>query len=79
MTFDGLAGNAITMGFQRQNKWFFVACEDGTIKIFDFKSEGGYQRECDNKGVMITCAVLHPNEVEIIFGDQSGEIKVWDL
>ena len=28
---------------------------------------------------MIHCAVLHPNEVEIIFGDQLGEIKVWDL
>lgn len=28
---------------------------------------------------MILCAVLHPNEVEIIFGDQNGEIKVWDL
>lgn len=28
---------------------------------------------------MINCAVLHPNEVEIIFGDQNGEIKVWDL
>ena len=38
MTFDGFSGNAISMEFQRQNKWFFVACEDGTIKIFDFKS-----------------------------------------
>ena len=28
---------------------------------------------------MINCAVLHPNEVEIIFGDQNGLIKVWDL
>mmetsp|Transcript_1599 Transcript_1599/g.2824 ORF Transcript_1599/g.2824 Transcript_1599/m.2824 type:complete len:81 (+) Transcript_1599:358-600(+) len=28
---------------------------------------------------MINCAVLHPNEVEIIFGDQNGEIKIWDL
>ena len=78
MTFDGLKGNAVAMEFQRQNKWFFVACEDGSIKIFDFKSQG-YQRQCDNAGVMIHCAVLHPNEVEIIFGDQSGEIKVWDL
>lgn len=28
---------------------------------------------------MINCAVLHPNGAEIIFGDQNGEIKVWDL
>jgi target of rapamycin complex subunit LST8 len=28
---------------------------------------------------MINCAVLHPNGAEIIFGDQNGEIKIWDL
>jgi G protein beta subunit-like protein len=66
------------MDFQKQNKWFFAACEDGTIKIFDFKTQG-YQRQFDNGGVMINCAVLHPNGAEIIFGDQNGEIKVWDL
>ena len=66
------------MDFQKQNKWFFAACEDGTIKIFDFKSTG-YQRQHENGGVMINCAVLHPNEIEIIFGDQNGDIKVWDL
>ena len=40
MTFDGLTANVIAMDFQKQNKWFFAACEDGTIKIFDFKSTG---------------------------------------
>ena len=28
---------------------------------------------------MVNCAVLHPNQVEIIFGDQSGRIRIWDL
>jgi WD40 repeat protein len=37
-TFDGLTANVIAMDFQKQNKWFFAACEDGTIKIFDFKT-----------------------------------------
>lgn len=37
ITFDGLTGNVIAMDFQKQNKWFFAACEDGSIKIFDFK------------------------------------------
>ena len=78
MNFDGMNSNVIAMSFQKQNKWFFAACEDGNIKIFDFKGQG-YQRQYDNGGVMINCAVLHPNEVEIIFGDQNGEIKVWDL
>ena len=36
-------------------------------------------RNFDNGGVMVNCAVLHPNQVEIIFGDQSGRIRIWDL
>lgn len=64
------------MDFQKNNKWFFTACEDGTLKTFDFKGEG-FQREYENAGVQINCAVLHPNEIEIIFGDQNGDIKVW--
>jgi WD40 repeat protein len=28
---------------------------------------------------MVNCAVLSPNQVEIIFGDQSGRIRIWDL
>jgi target of rapamycin complex subunit LST8 len=67
-TFDGHNGNVIAMDFCKNNKWFFTACEDGTLKTFDFKGEG-FQRQWDNGGVQITCATLHPNEVEIIFGD----------
>lgn len=66
------------MGFQKDNKWFFTASEDGTLKIFDFKTSG-YMRNFDNNGVMVNAAVLHPNQGEIIFGDQSGRVRIWDL
>ena len=69
MIFDGFNGNVVAIGFSKSNKWFFAACEDGTVKIFDFKGIG-YQRQCDLGGVMIICAALHPNEVEILIGDQ---------
>jgi G protein beta subunit-like protein len=42
-TFDGHNGNVIAMDFCKNNKWFFTACEDGTLKTFDFKGEG-FQR-----------------------------------
>lgn len=28
---------------------------------------------------MVNCAVLHPNQGEIFFGDQSGRVRIWDL
>ena len=36
-------------------------------------------RNFDNGGVMVNTAVLHPNQGEIIFGDQSGRVRTWDL
>ena len=78
VSYDGHTGNITSLGFQKDNKWFFTSSEDGTLKIFDFKSTG-YMRNFNNNGVMVNCAVLHPNQVEIIFGDQSGRIRVWDL
>ena len=28
---------------------------------------------------MVNTAVLHPNQGEIIYGDQEGHVRVWDL
>ncbi len=36
-------------------------------------------RNCTNNGVMVNAAILHPNQVEVFFGDQSGRIRIWDL
>jgi len=37
-----------------------------------------YTRDYDNKA-QITCVAVHPNQVELISGDQNGSIKIWDL
>ena len=66
--FEGHTGNITAMEFQKDNKWFFTASEDGTLKVFDFKALG-FMRNFDNNGVMINTAVLHPNQGDIIFGD----------
>ena len=67
-TFDGHTANITSMGFQKDSKWFFTSSEDGTLKIFDFKASG-FMRNFNNNGIMVTSAVLHPNQVEVIFGD----------
>ena len=36
-------------------------------------------RNFDNSAIMVNAAVLHPNQGEIIFGDQSGRVRIWDL
>lgn len=77
-TYEGHTGNITALGFHKDNKWFFSASEDGTLKIFDFKASG-YMRNFSNNGIMVNTAILHPNQVEIYFGDQSGRIWVWDL
>jgi len=28
---------------------------------------------------MVNAAVLHPNQADIIYGDQSGRVRIWDL
>lgn len=68
VSFEGHTANITSLGFQKDNKWFFTSSEDGTLKIFDFKMSG-FMRNFDNNGVMVNAAVLHPNQGEIIFGD----------
>ena len=65
--YEGHTQNVIQFGFQKDNKWFFSASEDGTLKIFDFRASG-FMRNYNNQ-VMINCAFLHPNQVEVFFGD----------
>lgn len=33
----------------------------------------------DGSGGAIHCCVLHPNQAEVLCGDASGRVAVWDL
>jgi hypothetical protein len=39
----------------------------------------GCQRNYDTGGVPVNDVVLHPNQAELISGDQNGGIRTWDL
>lgn len=77
ITYDGHAGNVTCLGFQRDGRWMFSSSEDGTIKIWDLRAPT-FQRDYGCRAG-VTSAALHPNQGEIICGDQSGALQVWDL
>lgn len=74
---QGHTGNITSIVFQSACQWLFTVSTDGTIRIWDFPGLK-CQKEFTNK-FGINRAVLHPNQAEILFGDEAGYIKVLDL
>lgn len=52
----------------------YSSLEDGTIKISDLRAPG-CQRE-DESRAAVSSVVLHPNQTELMSGDQDGNIHV---
>lgn len=77
LSYTGHAGNVTALGYQREGQWIFSGSEDKTVKLWDVRA-AGCQREMENPSPVNTAA-LHPNQVELVYGDQSGSLKVWDL
>jgi len=76
-SFDGHKTNVTAVGFQKDGKWMFTASEDHTIKLWDLRAPG-CQRNFECTGPVNT-VISHPNQSELISGDQNGNIRVWDL
>ena len=74
-SFDGHTGNVSAIGFERDGKWMYSASEDGTLKIWDLRASGS-QRKFD-AGAPVNSAALHPNQAEIISGQQNGTVRIW--
>ncbi len=77
LSYTGHTGNVTALGYQKEGKWLYSVSEDKTSKIWDVRA-AGCQREMENPSPVNTAA-LHPNQVELVYGDQSGSLKVWDL
>jgi G protein beta subunit-like protein len=76
-TFEGHTHNVTDLGFQRDSNWLYSCSEDGTMKIWDMRASG-CQISIECRSAVNTVA-LHPNETEIVTGDQAGCVKVWDM
>lgn len=77
LSYDGHTTNVTSIGFSNDQKWLFSSSEDGTIRIWDTRSSN-YSRKYDC-GTPINTTILHPNQAELISGDQNGIMKIWDL
>jgi len=77
ITYDSHTNNVTTVGFQRDQKWIYSCSEDGTVRVWDTRSNN-FSRKYDC-GSPVNTVCIHPNQAELISGDQNGVIKVWDL
>jgi len=77
MNFDGHTHNVTSVGFDKESKWMYSGSDDGTVKVWDLR-QPGCQRDYESKAGVNTVA-LHPNQGELLSGDQNGVITSWDL
>lgn len=76
-TFEGHTQNVTSIGFHRDGQWLYSASEDNSIKIWDLRTSIS-QRDYHARAP-IASVILHPNQGEIISGDMSGVLRIWDL
>jgi G protein beta subunit-like protein len=74
---EGHTASVTGLGFHREGRWMYTCSEDNTVKIWDLRSPG-FQRSFDCK-CPVNSVALHPNQAELISGDQKGNVRVWDL
>lgn len=79
INYDGVSKNITAVGFQEKGKWMFTGGEDKTVRIWDMRSRNLQCQHMFQVGAPVTSVVLHPNQTQLIIGDQSGAINMWDL
>mmetsp|Transcript_13606 Transcript_13606/g.27833 ORF Transcript_13606/g.27833 Transcript_13606/m.27833 type:complete len:226 (-) Transcript_13606:14-691(-) len=76
---EGHTSSVTGLGFQREGRWMYTSSEDGTLKIWDLRSPG-YQRSFKApNNAPVNSVALHPNQAELVSGDNKGTVRVWDL
>ncbi|XP_075508816.1 target of rapamycin complex subunit LST8-like isoform X2 [Primulina tabacum] len=84
MNYDSHTNNVMAVGFQRDGNWMYSGSEDGTVKFGTwvmgsfYNMAPGFQREYESRAA-VKPVVLRPNQIELISGDQNGNIRIWDL
>jgi len=79
VNYDGISKNVTAVGFQEEGKWMFTGGEDCSVRIWDLRSRNLQCQHIFQVNSPVNTVVLHSNQVELIVGDQSGAIHMWDL
>lgn len=77
VSLEGHKNNVTGIGFGADGRWLYSCSEDNSVRTWDIRAPG-CQRSFECLAPVNTIA-LHPNETELISGDQSGSLRVWDL
>lgn len=82
-TYERVPKNVTAVGFQEDMKWMYSGGEDGIVRIWDIRQKNTHSvkvysntHDCLSP---VNCVSLHPNQIELVSGDQSGKLHVWDI
>ncbi|XP_031779851.1 target of rapamycin complex subunit lst8 [Nasonia vitripennis] len=79
INYEGVSRNVSGLGFQEDGKWMFTGGEDCSARIWDLRSNSFQCQRIFQVSAPVNSVFLHPNQAELIVGDQSGVIHLWDL
>ncbi|GLH02921.1 Protein LST8 homolog [Gryllus bimaculatus] len=79
INYEGVSKNITGVGFQEDGKWMYTGGEDCSARIWDLRSRNLQCQRIFQVSAPVNCVCLHPNQAELIVGDQSGVIHLWDL
>lgn len=79
INYEGVSKNVTGVGFQEDGKWMFTGGEDCSARIWDLRARSLQCQRIFQVPAPVNCVFLHPNQAELIVGDQAGVIHLWDL
>ncbi|XP_025409211.1 target of rapamycin complex subunit lst8 [Sipha flava] len=79
LNYEGISKNITGVGFHEDGKWMFTCGEDYCARVWDLRSRNLQCQRIFETNAPITSICLHPNQGELILGDQSGLLHLWDL
>lgn len=79
MKLDQLQKNIVTLGFSDDKHFMYSGGEDCSVRIWDMRTAKTKAHRQITLGAAVNCITLHPNQAELLIGDQDGTIYRWDM
>ena len=64
---------------KEEGRWMYTGGEDCSARIWDLKMRNLSCQRIFQANAPVNCVCLHPNQQELVVGDQSGVIHIWNL